>query len=185
MGVCKVSPKLAQQNHYWLALEATQHKWRDWIPLVFPSPGCLLSARFAPWAAWLIDRSGHYHESRRGRRHWLPQVGAISSTWQMARGLDKCLRDPLIWQGWWASGMNRHVFEQIFQFGQLLLHLLDVVFEFFLDILYGTKPGFPSIFHISWPLKIKLALSISLDVPYDACMHDTSTMEWYVLLKNA
>ena len=63
----------------------------------------LLSARFAPWAAWLIDRSGCCHESMRSCGHWLLQVGAMSLTWQMARGLDEWSRDLLIWQGCWVQ----------------------------------------------------------------------------------
>ena len=34
-------------------------------------------------------------------------------------------------------------------------------------------------------LEINLALSISLDVLYDACMHDMRNMKWHVMLKNA
>ena len=34
-------------------------------------------------------------------------------------------------------------------------------------------------------LKINSALSISLDVLYDACMHNARNMKWHVMLKNA
>ena len=151
----KWGPKRWQMN--WLDMTNLYQLWEqlgvnngDGVPseLVLIN---LLSARFAPWAAWLIGRSRCYYKSRQGYGHWLSKVGVTNSMRQIARSLDEWSRDPLIWQGWLTSGMHCLCFDVVFkqtcQSGQMFFHLSDVMPEFFLTILYGADLSFQTISH--------------------------------------
>ena len=139
----KWGPKRCQLN--WLDVSHPYQLWKQlsvndgngvpsWFVLLK-----ILSIRFASWGAWQISGSRCCLEARWSCRSWLPQVGAISSTWQIARSLDEWSRDLSIWQGWWASRMHYlgpdMVFEQTCQSGQSFLYLSDIVPKFFLNVL--------------------------------------------------
>ena len=135
---------------------------------------CLLGLLFEP-LGWSTGRNVTMKTGGRSCGHWLQQVMAISFAWQIARSLDEWSRDLLIWQGWRASRMCcldlNVIFKQTCQSGQMFLYFSDIVPKFLLNVFYGTDSNFPLVSHISWPLEINSALSISLDVLYDACMH--------------
>ena len=163
MGAWEVPTELAQCDRSLPALGTAWYKWWGWGPI----EACLCQS---------FGRSRCCRKNRRSYGRWLPQARTMSVTWRMARYLDEWSRDLLIWQGWWVSRMHYldldMVFKQTCQSGQSFLYLSDVVPEFFLDFLYGTDSSFPLVSHISKPLKMNSALSISLDVLLCIwCMH--------------